>query len=252
MQNILVVHRDKPSKKQEEIFDDPKLTFKHLWKNTLTNECTKGMDAVIAIGGDGTIMSASHYLKKIPLLALNDKPRRSIGAHATGTITQLPKKLEELASNTFKTELLERIRISINDEKVEPLALNEVFFANERAYLVSNYLLKYKQFIEKQKSSGVIISTGTGSTAWFKSSGGIPFSPQSKFVKMIIREPFMGHKERKYTYKLLKTQINEGETMHITANTPSVLAIDSIREFHLKTGDTITIEISEFPLKRII
>ncbi len=221
----------------------------YAWKNTLSKKHLKNINLVISIGGDGTALSASHFLLNKPLLTVNNAPRKSEGALTTIPISQLNKKLEQIVKGNYKTEKLERIQIKINSLNLPLLALNEVFIANKKAYLISKYKIKFKNYEETQKSSGLIVSTGTGSTAWFKSAGGMPFSPQSKYIKMIIREPYKGKFSRP---NLLKTIIKENEKISIIPLVPSILAIDSIRKFHLNPKDKIEIQISEHPLIRII
>ena len=225
------------------------IDFVHSWKNTLSKSELKNIDIVIAIGGDGTVLSASHYLIDKPLLAVNSSPETSVGALTTITTSQLPDKLEDIKNKKFKIENLERIEVSINNVNLEPLALNDVFIGSEKPYHPSKYEIIFKNKKEKQISSGLIFSTGTGSTAWFQSAGGKPFSSQSKFIKMIVREPYQSKLLRQ---SLLNCEINEKEEIKIIPSTQSILAIDSIREFSLKPDDIVKIKISSHPLKKII
>lgn len=222
----------------------------YAWKNTLTRKELEDIDFVVSIGGDGTALSASHFIDDKPLLAVNSSPAESIGALTTLTIDNLGEKLNKINSGDYKTENLERIEIWINGKKAEHLALNDVFIASEKAYHISRYKIKFKGGEEIQRSSGLIFSTGAGSTAWFKSSGGMPFSPQSKFIKMVTREPYCGKETCLLRFK--DVQINESEEIEIVPLVKSILAIDSIREYNLNPDDVIRINISKFPLKRIM
>jgi NAD kinase len=231
------------------ILENSGLEITYAWKNTLTRGELADMDFVVSIGGDGTALSASHFIEDKPLLAVNSSPETSVGALTTLTLEELKEKLEQISKKKFKTENLERIEIAINGKPVEHLALNEVFIASERAYHISKYKIKFKNEEELQRSSGLIFSTGTGSTAWFRSSGGIPFSPQSKFIRMIVREPYCG----KNSCKTIKNlEIKEDEQIEVIPLVKSVLAIDSIREYFLNPEDEVVIKISKSPLKRII
>jgi len=222
---------------------------KYSWKNVLLPKDLEGFDIVISIGGDGTALSASHFLTKRPLLAINSNPRQSEGALTTLNLEDLDKKLREIKSGKFKTEKLERIEVMINDKLQNPLALNDVFIANEKAYSMSKYKIRFNGSLEEQKSSGLIFSTGTGSTAWFKSAGGEPFSAQSRVIKMIVREPFL---RRISKFKTIRAEIGEKDSCEVIALTPMVLAIDSIREIKLNEGDRVKIKISDKFLERII
>jgi|SRR3989344_1066370 len=226
--------------------------FEYHWKNNLKPSNMKNIDFVISIGGDGTALSAGHFLIDKPLLAVNSNPGKSEGALTTINAKDLDKKLDEIKNGEYETEILERIEVYINDKLQTPIALNEVFIANKKAYLVSKYKTKIikNRLIneEEQKSSGLIFSTGTGSTAWFKSAGGMTFGAQEKYIKMLVREPYFG---RLGKFSIINETIDEKEEIEITALTKMVLAIDSIREFKLKIGDKVKIKISKWPLRRI-
>ncbi len=230
----------------------PGLEIEYSWKNTLIKKHLKNIDLVISIGGDGTTLSASHFLTNTPILAINSNPEKSVGALTTLVSEQVEERLKQITSKDFKEEKLERIEVFINNNPLPLLALNDVFIANKKAYLISKYKLKFKDKEEIQMSSGLLFSTGTGSTAWFKSSGGEPFSPQSKFIKMLAREPYKGFGKIIKTYNLLKETIHEDDYLEIIPLVPSVLAIDSIREYSLKPLDKVKIKISKYPLRRII
>jgi len=248
---VLVVCKDEGSKDDEScrMIKEEGFEVVYAWKNTLSKKELEGVDFVISIGGDGTALSASHYLEDKPLLAVNSRPGKSEGVLTIISIGDLNQKLKEIKKKGFELEELERIKVSINGKDVGMLALNDVFIANERAYLISKYKLKMDGQEEEQRSSGLIFSTGTGSTAWFRSAGGTPFSAQSKHIKMIVREPYHG---KLNSFSMVRETLKDEEKVEIKVLCPSVLAIDSIREFKLKEGDKVEIEIGEKALKRII
>lgn len=248
---VLVVCKYHSSKEEASacnLINQEGITPIYAWKNTLCKKDLKDIDLVISIGGDGTALSASHYLKNAPLLAVNDSPETSVGALTTITLKELPDKLKQIKEKNYKTEPLERIQVLINNKPIPQIALNDVFIASKKPYLISRYKIKFKEIEESHYSSGLIFSTGTGSTAWFHSAGGIPFSPQEKHIKMIVREPYHGKIHSPSTTSLT---INEKEEITIIPLTPSVLAIDSIREYPLSPEDKVTIRISEHPLARV-
>lgn len=257
MMKILVVCKHAENSKEAKILNrvlGEGFNVIYSWKDVLTPQKLDGVDLVISIGGDGTALSASHFLIDRPLIAVNSDPEKSEGALTTLAIDDLEKKLEEVKSGKVKIEKLERIEVEINGKLQNPLALNEVFIANEKAYLVSKYRLKIlcggkNAEEEEQKSSGLIFSTGTGSTAWFKSAGGKPFSAQARHVEMLIREPYI---RRLNKFKIVRARISEQEYAEIKPETAMVLSIDSIREFLVGPDDLIKIKISNKPLLRII
>jgi len=242
--------KEQMQKEIKEIIENAFSKVTYSWKNTLKKQELSDIDIIISIGGDGTALSASHFNESKPLLAVNSSPENSVGALTTASIKNLKEKLEQIKSGNFKTENLERIEATINNNQIDSLALNEIFIANEKAYLISRYKIKFKDEEEIQRASGIIFSTGTGSTAWFKSAGGTPFSPQTKFIKMIAREPYKGKADQ--TIKMQNLEIAENEEIEITPLVKSILAVDSIKEYPINPEDKIKIKISKHPLKRII
>lgn len=251
MMKVLIVCKDPEDSKEAEycrMIKNEGFDVVYAWKNTLSKKELEGVDFVVSIGGDGTALSASHYLWDRPLLAVNSNPKKSEGALTTIDILGLNDKLEKIKKG-FKIEDLERIEVYINGKKQEMLALNDVFVANDKAYLISKYKLRFNEQEEEQRSSGIIFSTGTGSTAWFRSAGGTPFSAQSKFIKMIVREPYHGKNLR---FSLVQETIREKDDVEIEMLSDGVLVIDSIRELRLKEGDKVKVKISDRPLKRVV
>ncbi len=253
--NALVVCKYPKNSKESslcKIMNTVGFNFKYHYKNNLKPKDLKGIDLVISVGGDGTALSASHYLMEQPLLAVNSAPGRSEGALTTININDIDNKLEDIKNNKFESELLERIEVYINNKIQNPIALNEVFIANEKAFLISKYTLRIVKNgsvrEEVQRSSGLIFSTGTGSTAWFNSAGGKPFGAEEKFIKMLVRGPYFGKLGK---FSIINETIDEKEEIELIAETKMVLAIDSIREFKLKKGDKVRIKISKWALKRI-
>jgi NAD kinase len=87
----------------------------YAWKNTLSKKHLEDVDIVISIGGDGTALSASHYLEEKPLLAVNSDPDKSEGALTTLSVGELEEKLEEV-KNGFEIEYLEEYLKRNNSE----------------------------------------------------------------------------------------------------------------------------------------
>lgn len=251
---VLVVGKEKDLaiEKRACAFMEDDFDVRYVWKNVLKKQDLKGVDLVISIGGDGTALSASHFLFDKPLLAVNSDPTTSEGALTSVDLKGLRKKVLSIAAGSHTIERLERIEVSINGKIKQPIALNEVFIANEKAYLMSRYELTIRRGgrveKEQQYSSGAIFSTGTGSTAWFKSAGGKSFSPQERFIKMIVREPYI---RKLNSFHILKRTIEEGEEIIVKPLTHMILSIDSIREIKLKEGDAILVKPSRYPLLRV-
>jgi len=248
---ILIVHRD-------ELFDEnfikkdfSKLIFKKVWKNKISKKNLKGIDLAISIGGDGTFLSAAHYIKDIPILGVNSNRERSEGALTTIDLSQLNKKLKEIIENKslIKNYTREKVQIIKKNKKIDTeLALNETFFGNVNPHHTTNYEIEYNSKIESQRSSGIVISTGTGSTAWYYAAGGFPFSREKRQLRFKIRELYR-RKLHKPTIKKGKMKKDEKLTI-VSKMNHAIIAIDSIRTYLINKNDKVEISVGN-PLKVI-
>src|SRR3989344_2070474 len=238
--NIFIVFRDKNLKFMNKIKKQVELSISQsfvetAWKNKLDPTQFVDKDLVITFGGDGTFLSASHYVSHQLILGVNSDPKRSAGFLTSTNLKNVMKKLKEVVSGKLKIKTYPRASAKIfhKDKCVlTEKALNEVYIGNSRPQHISVYSLKFRNKKELQKSSGIIISTGTGSTAWYKSIGGKPFDKSLKTLKFIVREPLVVKNHRT---RIRKGQVSGKEKITLFNRTNHcVLAIDSIREYKLR------------------
>lgn len=248
---ILIVHRDKTFDESSIKKAFPNLKIEKIWKNIVSKNHLKGIDFVISIGGDGTFLSAAHYIDETPILGVNSDTKRSEGALTTIDTSKLLIKIKQILENKVKIKeyTREKIVISQKNKKIETEnALNETFFGNINPHHTTNYEIEYNNKKESQRSSGIVISTGTGSTAWYHAAGGFSFGKTRKQLRFRIRELFKG-KLHKPTIK--KGKIKKENKITITScMNHAIVAIDSIRTYYLHKGDKVEISIGK-PLRVI-
>ena len=256
MEKIALVFRDKNkkywnkvSKEIKDIFYNSEITS--FWKNSLKKNDFKEKDLIITIGGDGTFLSASHFIKDQLIIGINDKPTRSEGALTSIKIGDVKRKLKRILKKRFKIINATRIEVKLLQKNkciLTELALNEIYIGNINPQHTSKYKINFKNKIEKQTSSGILISTGTGSSAWYKSMGGKVFSKTKKIAKFMIRELYVRKLNKP---KMKKGTIKENESLEIeNFVNHNIIAIDSIRKYDLKKNEKAIISIGK-PLRII-
>lgn len=248
---ILIVHRDKTFDESSIKKAFPNLKIKKVWKNIVSKNYLKGIDFVISIGGDGTFLSAAHYIDETPILGVNSDTNRSEGALTTIDCSKLIEKIKQIIENKAKIKNYTREKVIVHQKnrKIETEnALNETFFGNINPHHTTNYEIEYNNKKENQRSSGIVISTGTGSTAWYRTAGGFPFSREKQQLRFRIRELFKG-KLHKPTIKKGKIRPNEKITISSNMN-HAIIAIDSIRTYSLHKEDKVEVSIGK-PLRVI-
>lgn len=124
-------------------------------------------DLVVTLGPDGLVVNAAKYLDAQSLVAFNPDPTRIDGVLLPFPVWQAKWVLERAARDQGSIERLTMAGASLNDGQ-ELLALND-FFIGRRGHASARYRLQMGTRSEEQSSSGVIVSTGAGSTGWFRS-----------------------------------------------------------------------------------
>lgn len=148
----------------------------HVYKDSigLEKEDTKNLDAVIVLGGDGTILKASRYLSKhgIPILGIN---AGHLGFLTEAESSNFDFVIDSLLNKNYEIEERKMVECYIKSgkEKKTFTALNDIVVSKETIGKV----IKCKVYIDDNfyttfSSDGVIVSTPTGSTAYSLSAGG--------------------------------------------------------------------------------
>jgi NAD+ kinase len=208
----------------------------------------RDVDMVLSVGGDGTFIEASHLIEdRTPLWGINSDPFSSEGVHTSATRFDFERKLRLVLDGDFSVERWSRLR-TVLDGKELPPALNEVYIGTYSQYTTSRYVLHFGDKEEEQKSSGIIVTTGCGSTAWYHSAGGKPYPRDSRLIKFIVREPYPG--------RLTPSTITSGtvkDRLKVESKMKDgCLAIDSTKVFDFKKKRIASISLSDKPLHVVV
>jgi hypothetical protein len=124
-------------------------------------------DIVVAVGQDGLVANSAKYLNGQPVIGINPSPERNAGVlvpHPPDAIQDLLPATEAGAVN-FDERSMARARMG---DGRTLLALNEVFIGHS-SHQSARYRIHWREQEERQSSSGLIVSTGTGATGWARS-----------------------------------------------------------------------------------
>ena len=140
-----------------------------------TNELGNHCDLIIAIGGDGTMLKASHSLCdfNVPLLGIN---LGHVGFLADIPADNISKNLNEIMSGNY----VEDIRFFLNGQVFrknkciyEGYALNDIVIQKWNiAHLLELETCINGSFVHIHRSDGMIVASPTGSTAYSMAAGG--------------------------------------------------------------------------------
>lgn len=124
-------------------------------------------DLVIAIGQDGLVANTVKYLNGQLLVGVNPDPQRWDGKLLPFKVEDLKKIIPETLGNARPTKSVTMAKAALNNGQVL-YAVNDLFIG-PKSHVSARYLIEMKGKTEQQSSSGVIVSTGLGSTGWFQS-----------------------------------------------------------------------------------
>ncbi len=151
------------------------------------------VDAVIVMGGDGTMLAAAHeYVgRHIPFIGVN---LGTLGYLTEIDIDDIEGALDALIDDQYDIEI--RMMLSgipvIGGESMKPqTALNDIVISRKGSLHVINFNIYVNGLLLSTYSAdGMIISTPTGSTAYNLSVGGPIVEPRAR---MIIMTPICSH-----------------------------------------------------------
>lgn len=207
----------------------------------------KDRDLIISVGGDGTVLNSAHYvIDKTPILTVRSE-RQSKGALCNVDTDNFETALERILKDEFFIEEWTRAEGKLSQQRV--LALNEIYAGLLYAFKgAARYELSFKDKIETQMSSGIVISTGAGSTAWYKNIGHVNFPRTAGELRFCVRDYYVDG-----NYKLKEGVIKEDETLKIKSkmNIDGCVCFDGNNEkllFPFKAGETLEVRVAEKPL----
>lgn len=124
-------------------------------------------DVAVAVGQDGLVANTLKYLHGQPLIGVNPDPARYDGQLLPFRVTDLDKIVPEVFRRTRPMKAVTMAKASLNNGQTL-YAVNDIF-VGPKSHGSARYTLHHGDRVERHSSSGVIVSTGMGSTGWLTS-----------------------------------------------------------------------------------
>ena len=202
-------------------------------------------DLVVTVGGDGTLLDASHWLRETPIVGINSRPDFSVGWFCTATSEDFEERLPPILAGEVPHRLLDRCIVVVEGKELPPPALNDFLFTAVNPASSTVYSIELEGRHEFQKSSGIWVSTPAGSSAATLAAGGTRMPLDAKMLQFAVREIF----RRQTPHRLLRGTFTRG--LRITNLTPEAAVwVDGGHIRHdLCYGDVIEPRLSPHPLR---
>lgn len=240
-----------------------------LYRERISKFLFRESDLIIAIGPDGLCVNVAKYLNGQPILGVNPDSDRIDGVLMRFSPQAAVQKLPAVISGKYAVHDLVLAQAKTNDGQVL-YAVND-FLIGRRDQVSSRYSLTFNRQTERQSSSGILVSTGVGSTGWITSmftsaralvgghhSGGaagnsvVPFGWDLRQLVFAVREGFPSG----YTgTDILFGRITEGNSLVVTSEMPEggIIFSDGVPEdgIEFNSGSTVTIQVADKTAKLI-
>lgn len=124
-------------------------------------------DTVIALGQDGLVANVLKYLEEQVLIGVNPDPKRWEGVLLPFGVSDLDLILPEVFSGKRPIREVTMAIARLNNGQ-SLMGVNDLFIG-PRSHTSARYEIRAEGRVENQSSSGIIVSTGLGSTGWLRS-----------------------------------------------------------------------------------
>lgn len=141
--------------------------FQWLERTLLPSYQFSPSDIVVVVGQDGLVANTLKYLSGQPVIGINPDPARWDGKLLAFEVTDLVSVVAAVEAERAPLHSVTFAEATTNDGQ-RLLAVNDLFIG-PKSHTSARYALRWDGREERQSSSGVIVSTGMGSTGWLQS-----------------------------------------------------------------------------------
>lgn len=163
-------------------------------------------DLVLVIGQDGLVANTAKYVSGLPIIGINPDAERYDGVLLKHAPKDLNTILKNILKDNYETKQVTMAKATLNDGQTL-LAFND-FYIGADSHVSSRYSIEFNGEKEQQSSSGLIVSTGAGSTGWLssvfnmtnnisryhknnKNECGTTLNWEDNKLVFVVREPFL-------------------------------------------------------------
>lgn len=199
---------------------------------------------VITVGGDGTLLSASHKIHTGLVLGVKSSSS-SVGFLCAADEISLPTWIKKIAAGDIKGAPVNRasayvVRADGRAAFATDPVVNDFLYANSNPAATTRYRIRFGKRTETHRSSGIWVATGAGSTAAIFAAGGEQRPVDDPKLQFRVRELYKLGLSRPVIENGFFDPDGEGILIENRCES-AVLAVDGQHGAHTMTyGDTIS------------
>ena len=195
-------------------------------------------DAVIVMGGDGTMLRVSHLLKgkNIPVIGIN---LGKVGFLTEAVADEMENVIDRLIAGDYKVEQ----RIMLKGRVIQN-SVNDIVLARKSALrLITVEIYVNGNYFDTCEADGIMVSTPTGSTGYNLSAGGPIVKGDARLMVLTPISPFSLSRrsvifgaEDVITMKILKKRED--------ALSSGLCSFDGADNYDMEVGSSVEIRVS--------
>ena len=203
----------------------------------------EGCEAILAVGGDGTLLRANLLSMQLhlPLLGVNVG---RVGFLAELEMNQLEQAFEKLARDEYTVQERMMLKISLGEDHA--FALNDVVVSRGGyARLIGMDAFVENDLVGHFIADGLIVSTPTGSTGYSLSAGGPIICPE---VECMLLTPVCAHSLQ---HRPVITSAAQTVSIQLTDAVQAMVSVDGQERFTLKPHEKLLVTRAPQPARFI-
>lgn len=212
-------------------------------------------DLIVTLGADGLVVNVAKYASGLPILAFLPEGVASESQLAPHPVRQAAALLARALAGSLVPRCITMACATLADGR-SLHAVNELFIG-ARTHISARYQIRVDNQAEFQSSSGVLVSTGTGSTGWLSAlcagAAGISGEPhpchfpaESEKLVYAVREPWPS---KTTGASLVYGELASGQTLELVSQMPTggVIFSDGVESDFLpfESGAVARITVSD-------
>jgi len=208
---------------------------------------SEGIELVVTVGGDGTLLAASHNVGSTRLLGVNSSPGHSVGFFCAARPGNIRESINEALEGSLRSVCLARMRVDVGPRTVSSRVLNEALLCHAIPAATSRYILQVGREREEQRSSGLWVGTAAGSTGALRSAGGRVLPLTSRKFQVVVREPYSGSD---HPYELTRVVVDQASRVTVKSKMQDAcLFLDGpFKQVRVHLGEKVVFRASDQPL----
>lgn len=235
-------------------------------REDLPNFLFRDKDLIVVCGPDGLFANLAKYVGNQPILTVNPDPMTIAGVLMLFPPDAVGGIIAQVQNGKHRCERLPFVKASIDDNRVV-FGINDIFLGR-KDHISARYEISFDNKQEHQSSSGIIVSTGIGSTGWMRSVAAMVTGltregmthklsmlpdPTSNELVFVVREPFPSPNTGT---SIVTGRVTPGQPLVVNSAMPEggYIFSDGIVEkaVEWKAGSKVVVSVGDRYVQRIV